>query len=167
MTLLNCKAKRAHNGIFGRIYLILLEKVFDEIEPTGESTFNPEFTLRLLAGLSTKTHMWYKSTGEPMDEKLVNFVKKCTVTCPRYLNDSLITMIKSNFLTSSQIRKVSESLVSSMEEYQPSVILMYQLSRKNVPIKDLLPADRIQKTYEVSPSYLIMLMEICNSQINS
>ncbi len=49
--------KKTNNRTYGQIYKIIFEKILDEIQPNGESSFNELFTLRLINGISDKVKL--------------------------------------------------------------------------------------------------------------
>ena len=51
--------KKTNNRTYNQIYRVIFEKVMDEIQPNGESSFNELFTLRLFNGVSDKIKLAY------------------------------------------------------------------------------------------------------------
>jgi hypothetical protein len=50
-------AKKTNNRTYSQIHRIIFDKILDEIQPNGESSFNELFTLRLFNGISDKIRL--------------------------------------------------------------------------------------------------------------
>lgn len=88
-------AKKTDNRTYFQIYKNIFDKILDEIQPNGESSFNDLFTLRLFNGISDKIRLSY--TNQENQDKFFAFLRQTVTKTPRFINSFVESYIQKGF----------------------------------------------------------------------
>lgn len=77
-------AKKTDNRTYFQIYKNIFDKILDEIQPNGESSFNDLFTLRLFNGISDKIRLSF--TNQENQDKFFAFLRQTLTKTPRFIH---------------------------------------------------------------------------------